>query len=169
MAEAVHLEGFKELDRMLKQLPVKMETRVLKAAVLAGLKGAVTKSKAKARVIKDSGALAKSIKSETLKKRRRSSPYVVATAGPRKDAKASNGEWCAKYGMVVEFGFSDTGISPGGIRRKGWKKRYRGSLSRGPYPFMRSSLAEQAPYVLRDMQRNIGKKIEKEAAKLAKR
>ena len=77
--------------------------------------------------------------------------------------------YCSYYGMVVEFGWSDTGIAPSEMsQRSGWKKRAGGSKSRPPYPFMRSSLKETAPHVLANMQKNIQKKIEKEAAKLAK-
>jgi len=172
IARGVEMTGVKELDKALKQLPEKVRNRVIGPATLAGIKPAVKAAKRKARKIKDTGALAKSIFSKLLK-RRRGRPYVVATMGPDKDSHVESGKYpynyCSYYGMVVEYGWSDTGISPSKMTpRAGWVKRGQGSGSRPPYPFMRSSIEEIAPHVLANMQKNIEKKIEREAAKLAK-
>ena len=159
---AAHVEGLKELDRMLKQLPERVRSRVMGSATLAGIKGAVKFAKVNAPVnpYNDGGTLKKSMMSK-LNKRRKGSGYVVAGVGPNAKAvhptlrsKSGKPIYAAYYGKVVEYG---------------WVKRASGPGSRPPDPFMRESLAQQAPHVLADMQKNIGKKIEKEAAKLAKR
>ena len=159
---AAHVEGIRDLDRLLKQLPEKIRSRVLGQATLAGIKGAVKIAKANAPVepYNDGGTLKRSMTSMK-RKRRRKSPFVVASMGPRKDAvhptlRHANGNpvYAAYYGKVVEYG---------------WAKRGMGQGSKPANPFMRASLEQHAPHVLADMQKNIGKKIEKEAAKLAKK
>lgn len=156
MAEPVQIEGFREIDRMLKQLPEKVRARTLGQAVLAGLKGSVKIARGKVPV--DEGLLKKSLGTQLLRRRRRS-PYRVASMGPRRDFKKSGvieklenrkSLYPAFYGRVLEYGWT---------------------TPLGEYParpFMRPALHEHAPHVLRDMQKNIGKKIENEARKLAK-
>jgi len=169
----VEIKGFRELDKLLKQLPEKVRRSIMGPATKAGMKGAVKKAKAKARAmrtpgVKKTGVLAKSIASETLK-RRRNKPNVVVSMGPRKTFKTDGKEpysYASYYGMVVEFGWSDTGVAPSKMSaRAGWTKRGHGSASRPPNPFMRTSLAEHAPNVVPDMAKHIGKKLEKLAAK----
>jgi len=174
------LEGAKELEKLLLQLPEHLRNKIMGPATMAGIKPAVKMARAKIRKLKahgrdkaKRGTLAKSLVSK-LNKRRKGRPYVVAGMGPDKDAKAPGGKepynYASYYGMVVEYGWSDTGIAPSKMSvRAGWKKRAGGSQSRPPYPFMRSSIAAIEPTVLADMQKNIGKKIEREAEKLAKK
>jgi len=172
----VHLEGFEEIERMLKQLPEKVRgDRVIGQALGAAMRPAVKAAKGKCP--RKTGALRKSLIQKLMKQRRRSQlfsgqegSYRVVTMGPRREAKNENGEWCAKYGMVVEFGWSDTGISPSRTTAKvGWRKRARGSESRPATPYMRPALYAQQAHVLNNMAKSIGKKIEKEAAKLMKK
>jgi len=158
---AAHVEGLKELDRLLKQLPEKIRSRVLGQAVLAGIKGAVKLAKGNAPIAEEDGGTLKRSMTSMRRKRRKGSPFVVASMGPKKEAvhptlRHKNGKpvYAAYYGKVEEYG---------------WKKRGRGQASRPANPFMRMSLMQHAPHVLADMQKNIGKKIEKEAAKLAKK
>ena len=154
MPTQAHVEGLKELDRLLKQLPDKVHNRVMRSATLAGIKGAVKLAKGNAPVdpYNDGGTLKRSMTSKLNKSRTKG--IIVASAGPKKEAKHPTlGTYAAYYGKVVEYG---------------WRLRGQGAASRPPDPFMRLSLAEHAPHVLTDMQKNIGKKIEKEAAKLAK-
>ena len=160
MAKTVTIEGFREIDRMLKQLPEKIRARTLGQAVLAGLKGAVKIARGKVPV--DEQILKKSLGTQLLK-RRRSKPYRVASMGPRKSFKrnapagvaltknARRSLYPAFYGNVLEHGWS---TPLGEIPAR---------------PFMRPALHQHAPHVLRDMQKNIGKKIENEARKLVKR
>lgn len=171
----IEMVGFKEFDKALKKLPEKVRDKIMGPATLAGIKPAVKVARAKLRKLKTSkntGTLAKSLQTQ-LNKRRRNRPYVVAGMGPNRYRKVPGGKYpynyCSYYGMVVEYGWSDTGIAPSKMSpRSGWTKRAGGSKSRPPYPFMRSSINEIAPHVLANMQKNIEKKIEKEAAKLAK-
>ena len=158
---AAHVEGLKELDRLLKQLPEKIRSRVLGQAVLAGIKGAVKLAKYNAPIAEEDGGTLKRSMTSMRRKRRKNSPYVVASMGPKATAvhptltgKDGRPIYAAYYGKVEEYG---------------WKKRGRGQASRPANPFMRMSLMQHAPHVLADMQKNIGKKIEKEAAKLAKK
>ena len=173
----VEIRGFNELEALLRQLPEKLRRRVIGPATAAGLRPALMKAKNKARAMrspgtKKTGILAKSLGMETLK-RRRNRTNVVVSMGPRKTFKTAGKEpysYASYYGMVVEFGWSDTGIAPSKKSvRAGWMKRAQGSASRPPNPFMRTSLEEQAPRVLNDMMNYIGNKIEKEASKLAKK
>ena len=166
----ISLEGVEQLQHMLKDLPENVRgNRILGQALGAAMRPAVRAAKGMAPV--DLGLLKKVIVQKLLKKRR-NGQYRVVTMGPDKNAAqySSGGKKIpvALYGTVVEFGWSDTGISPSGRRNKKWRKRGRGSSSRPPRPFMRPALDAQRPYVLSNMAKDIGKKIEKAAAKLAK-
>ena len=171
MAKAgVQLEGFDEIQRMLKQLPETVRgDRVIGQALGAAMRPAVKAAKGKAPV--DMGLLKKTLMQKLLKKRK-GGEYRTVTMGPDRDAATytSGGKKVPVplYAMVVEFGWSDTGVSPSGRRQKDWTMRGRGSRSRPARPFLRPALHAQEPHVLHNMAKSIGKKIEKEAAKLAK-
>ena len=176
------VEGAKELRWVLSHLPEGIsKNRILGGALKAAMKPAIaaarSRLKRQTKTRSDGGQLIKSLASEVLKDRKRG--FRTVTMGPRKTFKAG-GElgqkmkepysFCSYYGMVEEFGWSSTGVAPSKSSvRKGFKKRSGGQASRPADPYMRPSIDERMPYVLTDMQRYIGDKIEKHAAKLAKR
>ncbi len=160
------LTGDKELERLLRKLPDKIQTRVLKnairfagkrivkfqranakAAILGGTAGRSKKKQAAAKAAgaTTAGTLVKSI--GTRLKTYRSDGNTVLIIGPRKGFVAENGERADKYAIGIEFG---------------WRNRV-------PKPFMRKSFAQGKPTILGDFKTGIGNGIEKEAAKLAKK
>lgn len=96
--EKVQIEGARELDQLLRQLPEKMAASALNSSVRAGAK--VIFDEAKARVPVDTGSLRDSIRIQKVKE---SGKTVVFKVGPDKD------RW---YGIFTEFGTSLRAATP---------------------------------------------------------
>lgn len=158
MAEPATFTGDKELERVLLKLPERVQSRVLKSAIRVAGKPIVKsqRSAVKKKVGRDAqgrftsdetsrstGNLAKSV--GTSLKTFKGSGNTVLFIGPRKGFVAPNGEEAAKYGIGIE---------------RGWRNRT-------PIPFMRQSFEAGKSTVVRDFQKGIGDKIEREAVKLA--
>jgi len=84
------ISGGRELDDLLKTLPVKMEKNIMRAAIRAG--AAVMREEVRERVPRKSGALAKSVRITTKAKKGEITASVKA------------GNRTAFYAQMVEFG-----------------------------------------------------------------
>ena len=103
MAE-ISVTGLAELQKILDQLPAKMEANVLRGALRAGAK--VQLAAAKAQVPVKSGALRDSLKIST--RTRRGTVKAVLSAGAKN--KKTGGD--AFYARFVEFGTAQHFIKP---------------------------------------------------------
>ena len=142
------LTGDKELERLLRKLPEKVQTRVLKKAIRFAGKSIRKSQRDGIKKHNKSKMLQKSI--GTKLKTYRKDGNTVLIVGPRKGFVAENGERADKYAIGIEFGWRSAG-------------------GRLPDPFMRRSFSKGKRTVLGDFKTGIGNGIEKEAAKLAKK
>ena len=129
MANELHVSGLSELDKLLKELPARIEGNIMRGAMRAGAK--VFADRAKQMVPVKSGQLRDSIKVSTRSKRGRVSATV--RAGGKK----------AFYAHMVEFGTARHFIKP---RKR--KSLFFAGIARevvdhpgaSPKPFMRPAL-----------------------------
>lgn len=148
----VRVKGLKELNSFLQQLPAKLEANVLRGALREGAK--VVQADAKARVPKDTGRIAESIRVTTGLKNGRVTAKVLA--GGRSGAKQIMqrkggglrvGYQQAFYAMWVEYGTAAHKIVP----RNGGFLSFGGIFTKSvehpgtqPRPFMRPALEANA-------------------------
>lgn len=154
MVSELHVSGLSELDKLLKELPAKVERNILRGAMRAGAK--VFEGRAKQLVPVKSGQLRDSIKVSTRSKRGRVSATV--RAGGKK----------AFYAHMVEFGTARHFIKP---RKR--KSLFFAGLARevvdhpgsAPKPFMRPALDNSQREAVNAAADYIRKRLAKEAAK----
>ena len=154
MANELHVSGLSELDKLLKELPAKIEGNIMRGAMRAGAK--VFADRAKQMVPVKSGQLRDSIKVSTRSKRGRVSATV--RAGGKK----------AFYAHMVEFGTARHFIKP---RKR--KSLFFAGLARevvdhpgaSPKPFMRPALDGGQVEAVNAAADYIRKRLAKEAAK----
>jgi HK97 gp10 family phage protein len=154
MVSELHVSGLSELDKLLKELPAKVERNILRGAMRAGAK--VFEGRAKQLVPVRSGQLRDSIKVSTRSKRGRVSATV--RAGGKK----------AFYAHMVEFGTARHFIKP---RKR--KSLFFAGLARevvdhpgsAPKPFMRPALDGGQAEAVNAAADYIRKRLAKEAAK----
>ncbi len=165
------LTGDKELERLLRKLPDKVQKRVIPAAVTFAAKRPLREYKAK---VKAAGIKFPTAAIGAKHKTYRRTGIRVATIGAKKGfyigeptEKEPLGQSLAKVLTVWEYGWRDT--PPTEQRKKKWVKRGQGSASRPPRPMLRPVYLAAQSYILGEFQRGIGRAIEKEAAKLAKK
>lgn len=152
----VKITGFRELNRKLKQLPIKIEQKVLGRAALAG--AAVVRKDARRRAPKKTGLLRKSIVSR--KKRGKYFGEVLYQIGPTVSAF---------YGQFIESGFVATGPKKRGLTFR--ESRGRAKLRNKHYPakpFLRPAFDENTKKIIDAMKIRLQKGIETEAAKLGR-
>lgn len=161
------LIGFKELVRDLKQLPVKIQKQVLRAALRKGAQSVVQTAKATTAFEDDSGDLRKSIKALTS----RDAPGEIRV-------RVEVQEW---YGRLVEQGFTaktHTGFEAvvfgNAASKRRWESRYRfkgaGTAIRKKYkigkhvgarPFLVPALAENREPILANTRTELARLIAK--------
>ena len=154
MANELHVSGLVELDKLLKELPAKVERNILRGAMRAGAK--VFADRAKELVPVKSGQLRDSIKVSTRSKRGRVSATV--SAGGKK----------AFYAHMVEFGTARHFIKP-----RTRKSLFFAGLAREvvdhpgstPKPFMRPALDGGQVEAVNAAADYIRKRLAKQAAK----
>ena len=154
MANELHVSGLSELDKLLKELPAKIEGNIMRGAMRAGAK--VFADRAKQMVPVKSGQLRDSIKVSTRSKRGRVSATV--RAGGKK----------AFYAHMVEFGTARHLIKP---RKR--KSLFFAGIARevvdhpgaSPKPFMRPALDGGQVEAVNAAADYIRKRLAKEAAK----
>lgn len=154
MVSELHVSGLSELDKLLKELPAKVERNILRGAMRAGAK--VFADRAKELVPVKSGQLRDSIKVSTRSRRGRVSATV--RAGGNK----------VFYAHMVEFGTARHFIKP---RKR--KSLFFAGLARevvdhpgaSPKPFMRPALDGGQAEAVNAAADYIRKRLAKEAAK----
>lgn len=154
MANELHVSGLSELDRLLKELPAKIEGNIMRGAVRAGAK--VMETRAKELVPVDDGDLRDSIKVSTKSKRGQVSATV--RAGGKK----------AFYAHMVEFGTARHFIKP--KKRKslffaGMAREVVDHPGTSPKPFMRPALDNSQREAVDAAAAYIRARLAKEAAK----
>lgn len=154
MANELHVSGLSELDRLLKELPAKIEGNIMRGAVRAGAK--VMETRAKELVPVDDGDLRDSIKVSTKSKRGQVSATV--RAGGKK----------AFYAHMVEFGTARHFIKP--RKRKslffaGMAREVVDHPGTPPKPFMRPALDNSQREAVDAAAAYIRARLAKEAAK----
>ena len=154
MVSELHVSGLSELDKLLKELPARIEGNIMRGAMRAGAK--VFADRAKQMVPVKSGQLRDSIKVSTRSKRGRVSATV--RAGSKK----------AFYAHMVEFGTARHLIKP---RKR--KSLFFAGIARevvdhpgaSPKPFMRPALDGGQVEAVNAAADYIRKRLAKEAAK----
>lgn len=154
MANELHVSGLSELDKLLKELPAKIEGNIMRGAVRAGAK--VMEERAKQAVPVDDGDLRDSIKVTT--RSRRGKVTASVRAGGKK----------AFYAHMVEFGTARHFIKP---RKR--KSLFFAGLARevvdhpgsAPKPFMRPALDNSQQEAVDAAAAYIRARLAKEAAK----
>lgn len=154
MVSELHVSGLFELDKLLKELPAKIEGNIMRGAMRAGAK--VFADRAKELVPVKSGQLRDSIKVRTKSRRGRVSATV--RAGGKE----------AFYAHMVEFGTARHFIKP---RKR--KSLFFAGLARevvdhpgaSPKPFMRPALDGGQVEAVNAAADYIRKRLAKEAAK----
>lgn len=137
MAKGLTITGDKQLERKLRKLPPKVQKAAAKSGLTYAAKRPRKLMRDKAKAIKRSGTLAKSIGTRVKSYRR--TGISVAVIGPRVGFIAPNGQSAAKYGIMLE----------------------RGANGMQPQPFVRQTLAQTEPFAVRDFKTGIGNRIEK--------
>lgn len=171
MANEIKVEGLVELQKMLDQLPAKLEANIMRGGLRAASN--IYRDRARSNVPQKSGDLRKSIKVGT--KLRKGAVSATITAGDKK----------AFYAHMIEFGtasfFTGSGKSVGGpykIKNKtvggnsmGNKKvlsfgnmAYNNITHPGvhPVPFMRNAFDQGTAEVIEALRLYIGGRIGKE-------
>jgi HK97 gp10 family phage protein len=174
MANEIKVEGLAELQKMLDQLPAKLEANIMRGGLRAASN--IYRDRARSNVPKKSGDLRKSIKVGT--KLRKNAVSATITAG---DSKAF-------YAHMVEFGtasfYTGSGETVGGPyaipgKTKGGKStRNKKALSFGdsiynnvthpgvrPVAFMRNAFDQGTSEVIEALRLYIGGRIGKELLK----
>lgn len=131
------IKGGKELDALLQQLPVEVETKILRNALAAGV--AVIRDEVRARVRKRSGKLAAAIK--TLRDTRKLEGFVVAKVklkGPHSFLGNFLEHGVAAHKIWVGSGKDSLVINGTPIGKQVWHPGF------GPMPFMRPAFDAKA-------------------------
>lgn len=150
----LNVKGLAELDKLLKELPAKVEGNIMRGAMRAGAK--VFEDRAKQMVPVKSGQLRDSIKVSTRSKRGRVSATV--TAGGKK----------AFYAHMVEFGTARHFIKPKSRKSlffAGMAKEVVDHPGATAKPFMRPALDGGQAEAVNAAADYIRKRLAKEAAK----
>lgn len=153
----IHIRGAAELQKVLGQLPVKLERKILRGGLRAGAK--VIEAEAKRRVPVVTGQLRDSIRVSTGSKRG-GKVYAHVKAGGRKKGQAF-------YAHFVEFGTARHVILPGGGtkagkalaiagRMVGAKVDHPGARAR---PFMRPALDTQSQKAVDQMAEYLAQRL----------
>jgi len=155
----VEIKGLRELDNNLKQLPLKIQKKVLGQAARAG--ATVIRKEARKNIKslpEKTGNLRKSI---TIVKNRRSQPHnPIFTIGP------SGKGW---YGHLVEYGFCATGPKKKGLTYRESRGRAKKFGKHTPgRPWFRPAFDTTVKKVIEQMGKRLGIAIEREAVKLAR-
>lgn len=153
MAE-VKITGGADLQKMLNELPAKIEGRILRGAVRAGAK--VIEEKAKELVPVRTGKLKDSIKVST--RSRRGQISATVRAGDRK----------SYYAQWVEFGTAKHFIKPKESKSlffAGMAKEVVNHPGASAKPFMRPALDSSQEQAVRAFADYVQKRLAKEAAK----
>lgn len=174
MASEIKVEGLADLQKMLNQLPAKLEANILRGGLRAAAN--VYRDRARENAPRKSGALRKSIKVGT--KNRKGIVYSTVTAG--------GGE--VFYAHWIEFGtasfFNGSGKSVGapykipGTTKGGTSTRNKKALAFGdfvynnvthpgvhPTAFMRNAFDGGTAEVMEELKRYIGGRLGKEMLK----
>ena len=148
MEVTVQTDGFDELDRIIKKLPIKMQQRVLRTGVAAGAR--VIVKEARKLVPRDSGDLRKGIRVRTFK------PNIDGA-----EAIATSTKW---YSHFIEFGTERHAVGKGSDLDKG--KQY-GLVIGGVRPrrFMSTAFNNTRSEQLKAMGKALMKGIEREVNK----
>ena len=154
MVSELHVSGLSELDKLLKELPAKIEGNIMRGAMRAGAK--VMEARAKELVPVKSGQLRDSIKVSTKSRRGRVSATV--RAGGKK----------AFYAHMVEFGTARHFIKP--RKRKslffaGMAREVVDHPGTSTKPFMRPALDNSQREAVDAAAAYIRARLAKEAAK----
>lgn len=135
MADSKHVKGLKELDALLKTLPAKMETNVLRGALRAGANA--IKKEAAQNISSKSGALAKGLRVSARLDRRAGKVTASVKAGK-------------KMGHIARF--VEFGTRPHEIKPKSRSSLFFAGVfgeivqhpGAKPHPFMRPALDSRA-------------------------
>lgn len=157
----VEIKGLKELDNNLKQLPLKIQKKVLRQAVRAGatiIRKEAKKNLKRLTFKRSTGTLEKSL---IIVKDKKSKPFwPIFGVGP--DSKG----W---YGHLVEYGFYATGPKKKGVTYKASREKARAAGKHTPAkPWFRPAFDTTVKKVIEQIGKRLGMGIEREAAKLAK-
>jgi HK97 gp10 family phage protein len=137
------VEGLKALGKLLDELPARIQRNVLHGAVRATAKELVPALQAAAPVW--SGRLEESI---TVRRE--------SAAAARTEARKTNKLWVA------------AGIALKGVAKRYWHFSEFGTVKRPARPWIRPTFAKMAPRLEQFIREYVGKRIEREARKLAK-
>lgn len=154
MAVELKIDGLADLDRMLKELPAKVEANIMRGAIRTGAK--VIEDRAKELAPVKSGKLRDSIKVSTRSKRGVVSATIRAGGG-----KAFYAKW-------VEFGTAQHFIKPKNRKSlffAGMAKKIVDHPGATQKPFMRPALDGGSTGAIDAMAEYIRKRLAKEAAK----
>lgn len=154
MAVDLKIDGLADLQRMLDELPAKVEANIMRGAIRAGAK--VIEDRAKELAPVKSGALRDSIKVSTRSKRGQVSATIRAGGG-----KAFYAKW-------VEFGTAQHFIKPKNRKSlffAGMAKEVVDHPGATQKPFMRPALDGGHTGAIDAMAEYIKKRLAKEAAK----
>lgn len=152
MADLVHVKGLSGLNAFLQQLPVKMETNVMRSALREGAKPIA--EEARRRVHSISGRLAKSIRISTRSRRGTVTAKVIAGGRDSRKQVIRNASGRVKvaydtafYAQWVEFGTKAHRIVAKGKGALILGGRYVKSIKHPgsqPKPFLRPALDSKA-------------------------
>lgn len=165
-----HIEGGKELDKMLQTLPTKLEKNIMRAALVAGARVIMKEAKAHAPVGRPSnvnaklyggyaGALRDSVR-VTSGFSKKGAAYASVKAGGRTKKGAD-----VFYAHIVEYGARSHTIKPRGKRMEIGDKFVAGAVEHPgvrPRPFMRPALDNRLDEALQVVTERIRKRLQKE-------
>jgi len=160
MASRIPVKGFKELNKELKNLPLKLRKKSLKRAVSAGAR--IVKKEAKRRAPKRTGVLRRSIsiRSSRDKSNKDSVRYSVFVKAGKKRSKgqiAKNQD--AFYWYFQEFGYRAAGRKKTKQSKRQRNKSLKGARKIPAVRFLRKSLPAKSTKVISVVRETLKKEI----------
>jgi HK97 gp10 family phage protein len=180
----VKVDGLKELERALRNLPDNVAKNGLRSSVRAGAKVIVDEAKVRAPVYSGkvgknhppAGTLRRSIIMKHIREasgRERQTFFVTVRSGKkyRKQGKKGNLSQDAFYWKFIEFGYYAGGSKKGMTYRGARKARREGSLEGARFipakPFIRPAFEARKTDALNAIKNQLSQRIEEESKKLS--
>lgn len=156
MRGTIKIEGFSELERLLKQLPRTVARKLARQALRVGAK--IVQREAKQRAPKNTGTLAAGIKVRAAKAKKKDRTAVMVRVG--------DGHFKGEtfYSGFIEFGYEKVPTIPlPGGKFKSAKRGSEPTTTIPPRPFMRPAFDAKKEEAARAIGKALGELIEESA------
>lgn len=171
MAEVFKVEGLKELNRALKELPARSAKSSLRSSVTAGGSEIVKSMRRELKSHNDTGNLSKSLGTKVLKPLKYTitaiiGPRVGYTGSGERRKRVKNDGW---YAHLIEYGVAPHKIKARKDKTLYFNGQFFNAVDHPGFeakPFMRPGLDKSKQKVVDRVGKQLWKAIQREAAKL---